>query len=179
MILDSFSLSLFGAFRGVQNLRYEAFATIAGKVIAIAVGVTSLYLGFGIRMLIGAVLCSSIFIFLYALYNVIKKLHVVPKIYFDAKLFKQIIKLALPFGIAGLLVNFYGYFDTVLLSFLAGDRYVGWYSVANKLTNALQFIPSAFVAALFPAMSAYFVSSKEMLARTFERAIFYLMIIGF
>ena len=178
MILDSFSLSLFGAFRGVQNLRYEALATIIGKVIAIVVGVISLYLGFGIHMLIGAVLCSSIFIFLYALYNVIRKLHIVPKIYFDAKLFKQIMKLALPFGIAGLLVNFYGYFDTVLLSFLAGDRYVGWYSVANKLTNALQFIPSAFVAALFPAMSAYFLSSKEMLARTFERAMFYLMIIA-
>lgn len=176
MILDSFSLSLFALFRGVQDLRYEAFSTVVGKIIAIAVGLTSLYLGFGLRMLVVAVLCSSFFIFLYALFSVIKKLRIVPRIHFDYKLFRQIFKLALPFGIAGFLVNFYGYFDTVLLSFLAGDRYVGWYSVANKLTNALQFVPAAFVAALFPAMSAYYVSSREQLARTFERAIFYLMI---
>lgn len=178
MILDSLSLSLFAVFRGFQDLRYEAIATVAGKIIAIAVGAAALYLGFGLRMLIVSVLCSSSFIFAFALYNVIKKLHIVPRIYFDWALFKKIIVMAIPFGIAGFLVNFYGYFDTVLLSFLAGDRYVGWYSVANKLTNALQFMPAAFMAAAFPALSAYYASSKELFARTFERAMFYLMILA-
>lgn len=178
MILDSFSLTLFAVFRGFQDLRFEAISTIIGKIIAIGVGVGSLYAGFGLRMLIVAVLCSSAFTFFYALYHVIKTLHIIPRIHFDAKVFRQIFAMALPFGIAGILINAYGYFDTVLLSYLAGDRYVGWYSVANKLPYALQFLPAAFAAAVFPAMSAYFVTSKDLLSRTFERSMFYLMIIA-
>ena len=75
--------------------------------------------------------------------------------------------------------------DTVFLSKLgcvntaACEANVGIYSVASKITLAIQFIPLAFVAALFPAMSEYFVSDKEKLARTFEKAMRYLMIIGF
>jgi O-antigen/teichoic acid export membrane protein len=66
----------------------------------------------------------------------------------------------------------------VLLSIFRGDADVGWYSIPSKVTSALQFLPMAFMAALFPAMSEYFALDKERLKRTFEKSMHYLMIIS-
>jgi O-antigen/teichoic acid export membrane protein len=61
---------------------------------------------------------------------------------------------------------------------LAGDRYVGLYQVAFKIIFALQFLPMAFVASLYPALSSYWKSNQEQLGITFERALRYLLIIA-
>jgi O-antigen/teichoic acid export membrane protein len=70
------------------------------------------------------------------------------------------------------------YLDTVLLSVMAGDTYVGLYQVAFKVVFALQFLPMAFTASLYPAMSDYYVNNKNQLSITFERAMNYLIIIS-
>jgi O-antigen/teichoic acid export membrane protein len=66
----------------------------------------------------------------------------------------------------------------VLLSMLAGDREVGIYQVAFKIIFALQFLPAAFSASLYPALSTYWARNREQLAITFERAMNYLLIIS-
>jgi O-antigen/teichoic acid export membrane protein len=68
--------------------------------------------------------------------------------------------------------------DTVLLSLLSGDRAVGLYSIAYKVTFALQFIPTAFAASLLPGLSNYFVTDKNKLAEVFSRAVIYLTAIA-
>jgi len=65
-----------------------------------------------------------------------------------------------------------------MLLFIAGKSYVGWYVTAHKLTYALEFIPSAFGVSIFPALSDYYINSKEKLAKTFEKAMHYLLILS-
>ena len=67
------------------------------------------------------------------------------------------IAFALPFALAGIFTKVYSYIDTVLLSSFLGSKAVGYYSIPSKITFAFQFIPMAFSAALFPAMSKFFV----------------------
>lgn len=86
--------------------------------------------------------------------------------------------LTFPFALFGVLQRFYMYLDTVLLSKLAGDHHVGLYQVPFKIIFALQFLPLAFVASLYPAFSLYWKTNKEQLAITFERALNYLIVIS-
>jgi O-antigen/teichoic acid export membrane protein len=61
---------------------------------------------------------------------------------------------------------------------MAGDKYVGLYQVSFKLINALQFLPLAFVASLYPAFSTYWGNNRDQLVVTFERSINYLTIVS-
>jgi len=100
------------------------------------------------------------------------------KFVYDRELIKNIIKIGWPFAAYAVFQRLYTYLDSVLLSFLAGHEQVGLYQVAFKIIFALQFLPLAFTASLYPAMSAYWQNNKEQLGITFKRAINYLTIIS-
>lgn len=178
MVLDSFTLSFWAVFRAVQNFFYEATSVIITQTIIVAVGITGLLLNFPIYILIIALICGSFINFIYSLVLVIKKLQIKIKFEFDRDVLKFLFKIAIPFALAGIFTKFYSYLDQVLLSFLASDQALGWYSVPYKITFALQFIPAAFGAALFPAMSSYFVCNSDLLKKSFEKSTAYLIILA-
>jgi O-antigen/teichoic acid export membrane protein len=64
------------------------------------------------------------------------------------------------------------------LKFLVDDVAVGVYSVAYKITFAFQFIPLAFVAALYPAFSYYWKHDHDALKTSFLKGVEYLLIIA-
>ncbi|MCX6740919.1 MAG: flippase [Candidatus Parcubacteria bacterium] len=78
---------------------------------------------------------------------------------------------------AGLFGTVFSYIDVVLLSRLAGDRAVGLYSAAGKIPAGLRMFPVAFVSALYPAATFYFVNNKPELRRILEESLFYLMLL--
>jgi O-antigen/teichoic acid export membrane protein len=178
MILDSFTLTFFGVSRGYHNLKYESVAVVCYQLLALALGGWVLYAGFGLRWLMAVMVIASLANFLYSGGLVVFrwKINILPA--FNAELLKSIIAMALPFALFGIFQRLYTYFDSVLLSLLAGDTYVGLYSVAFKITFALQFLPLAFVASLYPAMSAYYVHDQKKLGEMFSRAMNYLIIIA-
>lgn len=180
MILDSFTLSFYAVLRGHQILKYEAIGTIVNKIVVMSIGIVALKMGYGVMVLVVAILFGSSFNFFYSLGLLIKRVTWRPSLGWHRPVLRRIVMIALPFALASVFTTVFGYVDTVLLNIMSGDRgnsYVGWYGTAYKLTYAFQFIPIAVSAAVFPAMSSYFVSSRELLARTFERAIYYLMVI--
>ena len=178
MVLDSFTLVFFSVSRGFHNLSYESFAVAGYQLITLVLGVTFLKAGFSLRWLMGAVVIASLINFCYAAGLVVVKWQLTLWPALKYNFIKNMMAMALPFAFYGIFQRFYTYFDSILLSLLAGDRFVGLYSVAFKITFALQFLPLAFVASLYPAMSAYNVSDKKQLAVTFERAMNYLIIIA-
>ncbi|PIY96545.1 MAG: hypothetical protein COY66_03965, partial [Candidatus Kerfeldbacteria bacterium CG_4_10_14_0_8_um_filter_42_10] len=178
IILDSFTFSFYSIFRAYQKLQYEAIGIVVYQSLIVGVGIASLVFGFYLRALITAILVGSAFNFLYSFSLVLFKAKIRPAFHWNKKVVKTILKIALPFAIAGIFYKINNDIDKVLLGILAGDRYVGWYSIASKFNLSLTFIPGAFATSFFPAMSRYFITSKEKLAHTFERAIVYLMIIS-
>jgi len=178
MILDSFTMTFFSIIRGFHNLSFESIAAVVFQIIVISFGLTALHFNMGLLWLMGALVTASVFNFLYSLILVRKKfkIKILPKLNKD--LLKLIIKITIPFGLFAIFQKLYMYLDTVLLSILAGDKYVGLYQIAFKIIFALQFLPMAFMASLYPAFSTYWVKNKQQLTISFERAMNYLIIIS-
>ncbi len=182
MIFESFSLSLFAIFRGYQNLKYEAIGTIIYQFLVVGAGVTALQFTHNPIVLGVAVLLGALGNFIYALVSILRKTEARPAYKLDFGVIRHLLKLSMPFFLAGIFIKIYAYIDILLLSFLKrssnGDQYVGWYSVAYKLTYAIQFIPLAFNNSIYPALSRFYIESKELLTQTIQNAFRYLMVIA-
>ncbi len=183
MVLDSFTLTFYAVFRGHQKLQYEAAGTVINVLLKVAIGGIGLFLGFGVYVVVVAILVASTFNFLFSALLVVRKLPWRPQFAWDGSTLAFLAKIAVPFAIAGIFQTVYTNQDQLLLANPAlvgakGPGFVAWYGTAYKYAFALSFIPAAIAAAIFPAMSAYHVRSKELLASTFERAMSYLLLIG-
>ena len=184
MALDNFSTTFWATLRGNQNLKYESLGIILFQILTVVIGGFFLYLNFSVVYLAIVILLSSSFNFIFSYCQMRWQLNIKPKIVYNKKLIKNLIKISIPFALTGIFARLNTQIDSVFLSKIgcanqiACDTNVGIYSVASKITLAIHFIPLAFVAALFPAMSEYFINNKEKLAKTFEKSMKYLMIIG-
>lgn len=184
MVVDSFTLTFYSIFRGHQLLQYEAIGTIINKTVVIAAGVIGLRQGFGLAAVVVALLLGSAVNALFASAFLMKRIAWRPRLSVDGMMLKKLGRIAVPFAIASGLVTLYGYLDQLLLSNPSligsgqGKNYLAWYGTAYKLTFALQFLPAAVAAAIFPAMSAFHVENRELLRKTFQRALLYLLYIA-
>jgi len=178
MIFDSFTLSFWAIFRAWQNLKYEAISIAINQILIVSVGLIGVILKFPLWILVIALLSGSIFscIFSFSLLKIKLKFKI--KLSWNKTTLKTLLKIALPFALAGIFARGYSYIDQILLSALIGDQSLGWYSVAYKLTYALQFIPAAFAAAIFPAMSYYYTCQQEKLQQIFEKSMYFLIILS-
>jgi O-antigen/teichoic acid export membrane protein len=178
MVLDSFTATFFSVVRGFHNLKYESISSVIFQLIVLIFGYGALLAGGGLVPAMFALALASIFNFSYSLTILKRKLNVPLKLVYDKVLTKEILKISWPFAMYAIFQRLYTYLDSVLLSVLAGDMEVGLYQVAFKIIFALQFLPMAFTASLYPAMSSYWQDNKEQLLVSFERAMNYLIIIS-
>jgi len=178
MVADSFHLTFYGVFRGIKTLKYEAIGIFVSELIIVSFGAFVLFTNPILPLLIIALLLGSLFHIIYSLALLKAKLDVLPKFELDRIFLKTTFIIAIPFALAGVSNKVYSYIDSVLLSLLAGDIYVGWYSIAYKFTYAFQFIPMAFVAGLYPAFSSCWKKDNQQLINTFNQAMRYMMIIS-
>lgn len=178
MVLDSFTATFLGVIRGFHNLLFESISSVIFQLIVLFTGLIVLKMNLGITWLMWSLAIASIFNFIYSgfLVCVKWKLSLVPLL--DIKAVKLLIKITIPFALFAIFQRIYTYLDSILLSSLAGDEYVGLYQIAFKIIFALQFLPLAFIASLYPAMSAYWQTNREQLVITFERSMNYLIIIS-
>jgi len=178
MLFDSYTLSVYGAIRGQQNLFWESAGTVLNQAIILAIGGLLIYLRANLPLIMSAYLIASLANFFWSSFNLRRKFGVKLKISFDGKIIKLLLALALPFALAGIFNRFFSATDVVILSKLKGDYDVGIYSVAFKIAFALQFVALAFSAAIYPAFSFYFANQKENLAKLFVKSMYWLMFLA-
>lgn len=178
MVLDSFTVTFFAVIRGFHNLRFESISSVVFQLIVLIFGYGALLLGGGLVPAMFALALASSYNFIYSLLILQRKIKIGIRIAYDKYLIKEILFISWPFAVYAIFQRLYTYLDSVLLSILAGDEQVGLYQIAFKIIFALQFLPMAFTASLYPAMSSYWHSNREQLLVSFERAMNYLIIIS-
>jgi len=178
MVLDSFTTSFYAVLRGFHNLTYESISSVIFQLIVLTFGLFATYSGLGLQYIISALALASIFNIIFSFTALKKNIKIKIKPIYNTILIKKILKITIPFAFFAIFQKLYMYLDSVLLSMLAGDRYVGYYQIAFKIIFALQVFPMAFVASLYPAMSNYWVNNKRQLNISFERAINYLIMLS-
>lgn len=177
MLFDSLHLSIYGVLRALGNLKYEALAITASQFLTLILGTIFLYFNLPLIYLIAAFTIPSFLNVCYVGAILYKKfqLKLIPR--YNKDVIKFFARIAVPFALAAVFARVYSYADSILLSKLAGDVAVGWYSIPYKITYAFQFIPLALVAALYPKFSEYFASNRQKLAAVYEQGIKYLLLI--
>ncbi|MHA1677514.1 MAG: flippase, partial [Promethearchaeota archaeon] len=178
ILFERISNSFRAAFYALQKMEYEAVVITLERFVALILGLGALILGFGLKGIIFAYFISyfSILLSSFLIYRFkFAKL----KLSFDFNYWKYLIKMSLPFWFTTLFIFIYFRIDIIMLSLFKGDAVVGWYEAAYNLILALLFIPTSFVAALFPVMSKLYTSSKQALKSTYKKAFRYLIIIAF
>jgi len=178
MVLDSFTLTAYSAIRGFHNLIWESLGTVLMQITVALGGFVASFFTHDLRCFMTALVLAALVNCLFAWRQLTQRYFVKIAPRYNMADLKFLGQLAWPFALAAILTRVYGYLDTVLLSLLSGDKAVGIYSVAYKITFALQFIPAAFSATLFPSFSAYYALAPEKLSQTFMRGVIYLSAIA-
>lgn len=179
LFFDAVSLLFYGILRGFQVLRYESVGILCGQTFTAIFGGLSLLLHPTLDFLVLALICGSFLNVLISGALVVRLLgfnSIVPR--FAMRDIFVLMRTAIPFALAAIFVRVYSYIDTVLLSKLYDSTAVGIYSVAYKFTYAFQFLPLAFVAALYPNMSALAGQNKAELGRVLQRSMWYMAILS-
>lgn len=178
IIFDNFTSIFYAILRGYHNLKFESIASALFQLIVLIISLIVLGLDLNIRWLMGSLVAASLFNVIYSAVMMRRVTHIPFHISWNKTLLKQIMVITLPFALYGIFQRFYTFFDSVLLFKFAGDTAVGLYQIPFKIIIALQFLPMAFTASLYPALSRYWHHNKEQLQVTFERAITYSLILG-
>ena len=177
MIADSLSLTFYGVLRGLEELRYESLGIFVGQSLSSFVGIIVILSPMkSIALLILALATGSIWNAIFSGVQVVRRLgmqSLVP----SSKNVRPVLAAAFPFFLAAVFVKIYSYVDSFTLKTVIGDAAVGLYSVAYKLTYAFQFLPLAFIGALYPRMSSL-ANNPEELKKTFLNAEWYLALLA-
>lgn len=178
MLLDSMVLTGNSVFRGWQNLKLESIIVVVQKTGVLIAGLVALWwfataFSLTVAILIGGVV--AYFLITRFLATSIPKPWL-PK--FDWIIQKKLLILAWPFALAAFFAMGYSHIDSILLSVFKGSESVGLYSVASKTMNAFVFIPSAFIAAIYPAMSEAHALNRDRLTELTHVSLRFLFMIG-
>jgi O-antigen/teichoic acid export membrane protein len=171
-------LVLYAAMRGFQNLKYEAVGVVSGQLVIITVGVTFLLLKLPLPYLVVALLCGSTWNVVWAVWSLKCRFGVMPSFRVNKPMAKFLWGVTIPFALAGIFSRVYSYIDSIMISKLISEAAVGIYGVAYKIAFAFQFLPMAFAAALYPAMSEQYVTDRKKLGTLLTVALNYLMLIA-
>ncbi|MBI4598883.1 flippase, partial [Candidatus Uhrbacteria bacterium] len=175
MAADAISLLYYGALRGFHALQFESLGIFLGQLCTMLLGGAALLFYPSLHVLVIVLIAGSVLNAVFSAWQVVRRLGpsvLVPA--WDRVQAKRLLSVAFPFALAGIFVKVYSYVDTVFLSLYLGTAAVGVYSVAYKFTYAFQFLPMAFVAALYPGMSALAAGDRRRLGELFDRSMWYM-----
>lgn len=160
IILFTFSLAVSAffdpinaVFRAYKELYFEAVILLFWRIILVAGSLIGIYyFGFGL-VKVAAVFIAGSLVALAASVILIKRVHGIKFLDMslaDPAIWKKIIIDSLPMAAIILLGGFIVKFNVVLVQHFRSPDEVGLYSAAFKLIEATLFIPSFFVASVFP-----------------------------
>lgn len=176
--LDAISLTFYGVLRAHHVLKYEGLGLIVGQLATMAIGLGSLLLGAPLAFLVIALIAGSLWNALASAWIVRRRLGLRVRPTWDWESAKTLLRMALPFALAGAFVKLYTNADAVMLTHFKGETAAGLYSVPYKLTFAFQFVPMAFTAAFYPAMSRAYAADRRQLGDLFSHALRALMLVA-
>jgi O-antigen/teichoic acid export membrane protein len=175
-LIVQYIMTIESAFQGIERMEFISFSLIISKIFYGLSAIGMVVLGFGVvQVAVVAIFASLIDLGLMAYF--MRKLRGL-QIIFEFKWVIWALKGGLPFLFVSLFIVLYHQIDVVILSLLISEESVGWYGVADQITGNLLFIPTIFMAAVFPALSRLYVGSLDSMQRLFRKSFNLLMILG-
>lgn len=182
--LNAFGLIIYGVqgssdamLAGFERLDFSAQAKILYQLVFVSLGTVALLLGLGYYGLIYATLTAVIVLTAICWVNA-NRLGIYPR-HPIIRDWPALLRASLPFGIIGFTLGLSYKFDSVLLNIFWGDAETGYYNAAYNLVFSTAILSNVINTSLYPSLSRQAVSAPETLRGIYERALRYLLIIGF
>ncbi len=172
-LLFAASSPLGDMFQVTLKMEYATFIRITTQVISTVLIFWVIFTKKGLLDLFVLLVLSAFLGVVLTIYY--SRAFVKPKFKIDFALWKMILRESWPLALNAVFITIFLRIDVVMLSKMAGDSAVGFYSAAVNLSEAFNIIPSAFMISLFPLMSQYFKTSKEALEKSYELSFKYMM----
>jgi O-antigen/teichoic acid export membrane protein len=101
-----------------------------------------------------------------------------PRLRGSRALWRELARIGVPIGVAGLVVTAYVKLDQVMLFSLAGAEDAGLYGAVYRFLDQAQFVPAALMTTLFPIMASSWPADPERVRRIGNLIADYLAIVS-
>jgi O-antigen/teichoic acid export membrane protein len=178
LVATAYANLLRNTFYAVGRAEFDAIAIVAEVVIQgvlIFVGARS---HADVGFFVWAYVASQVFVIAYTL-AVIRVFNLGRiQLSLNLDLIRRWWPLALPFAFTFFLTNLYFRAGVLILQQFRSFSEVGWYTFAYKPFEALQFVPLAIQAVVYPLLGVYFVSDPSRLRTSYQRFYRVLILLG-
>jgi O-antigen/teichoic acid export membrane protein len=178
LVVTTYASLLRNTFYARGRVEFEALAIVAETAIQASLILAGARLGAGVAFFVWAYAASYGFTCVYCLVVISAFGLGRPRLGLDVALFRSWLRMAAPFALGAFLTNLYFRADVTILQHFKPFQEVGWYTFAYKPFEALQFVPLAVQATVYPLLAVYYRDSRERLAAAYARFFKILVVLG-
>jgi len=176
-VLCSFRDLAIALFRAFEQMEWESLALSIEKVLTTAAGIAVLLLGGGLTGLAWTFTAAAAASLLFCVRPLFSRF-VRPALAISGREFLPMLRGAVVFGISVFLTTVYSHIDMLMLSWLKGPEYWGYFAAAHKLIDFSNFVPTVVMIATFPALSRASGQYAGDLHRLFTRGFKWLLLLA-
>lgn len=178
LVVTTYANLLRNTFYALGRLEFEVVAILAEIAIQAALILAGSRAGAGVDFFVWAYAASYGFTCAYCLAVIaVFRLSRLP-LDFDPALLWRWLRLAFPFALGAFLTNLYFRADVPILQYFKPFEEVGWYQLAYKPFEALQFVPLAIQAVVYPVLAVYHREKGPRLGLAYGRFFKMLVLLG-
>lgn len=171
------TLILNSVFQAYEKMSYTAKSTLLNSFLLLSLVIICAYFDLGLIGVTLSYLIAYFTSYLYLRIQVSRKIYR-PKLKFNFKYWKILIKRSIPFGLMNLFNSIYFNIDMTMLGFMTTAYSTGIYNASYKIITILTTLYTVYTAVIFPVMSKLYKNSDDLLKLSYEKSIKYLLLIS-
>lgn len=165
-------------FRSHHKSKYEGISRLALRLINTLGGLLILWLGFGVVGLLNVELVAQAITSILVMVIYIKKIGMPSRVKVSVQALVDLVADSWKFFLIRFVQTMYNMVDLVIISYMVGDLYTGYYASVVKLISAFSFIPSALSGAFLSALSRDIKESLASFLKNFHPYLKYQLLVG-
>ena len=178
IIPEALNVVIFTIFISHQKAKYYSITSIMVILGRIGASLIALRLGLGVLSLIVVYTASSYLSFMMNL-GLLHHYVTTPYWEFNKQFLVNMLRELKYFAGTTLLNTLFSQSEVIVLSLMLGETQVGFYSAALKLVTVWAMVPTSYMTATFPVMSATFQESRQKAINLQNRSLKYLLALAF
>jgi O-antigen/teichoic acid export membrane protein len=159
LVFRSFMLTIRGVLQGLEHFGWDALVVLADRILMLVFGLAALWMGTGLRGLaISFVVARGTALAIAA--GVTERRLGGIGFRYDADVWRELHRTALPLGFFLVVLNLYSYVDGVMLGSMRTDAETGLYAAAYRIYEGFTYGALALSTVLTPRLSALFTTDR-------------------
>jgi O-antigen/teichoic acid export membrane protein len=159
LVARSFMFTIRGVLQGLERFGWDSAVVLGDRVLLLVLGTAVLVSGGGLLALSAAFVVARAAALVFGAWLTRAQLGGVVLRY-DRKIWRDLQRSAVPFGLFLIVLNLYAYIDSVMLGVMRGDVETGVYGAAYKVYEGVGYLPGVVASVLTPRLSSLFVTDR-------------------